>query len=39
LAEGTLLDEFLHFLEIIGVMELLEQVHGATIHREMVPFG
>ena len=38
LDEGALLDDFLHFLEAIGVMTLLEQVHGATIHREMVPF-
>jgi Transposase DDE domain len=38
LDEGAVLDDFLHFLQAIGVMALLEQVHGAAIHREMVPF-
>jgi hypothetical protein len=38
LDEGALLDDFLHFLRAIGVMALLAQVHGAAIHREMVPF-
>jgi Transposase DDE domain len=38
LDEGALLDDFLHFLETLGVMALLEQVHGAAIQREMVPF-
>jgi hypothetical protein len=38
LDEGALLDDFFHFLQAIGVMGLLEQVHGAAIHREMVPF-
>jgi len=35
---GALLDDFFSFLQAIGVMPLLEQVHGAAIHREMVPF-
>jgi len=35
---GALLDDFLHFLQAIGVMELLEEAHGAAIQREMVPF-
>jgi hypothetical protein len=38
LDEGALLDDFLHFLQAIGVMALLEQVNGAAIQREMVPF-
>ena len=38
LDEGALLDDFLHFLQAIGVMGLLEGAHGAAIHREMVPF-
>jgi Transposase DDE domain len=38
LDEGALLDDFLHFLQAIGVMALLEEAHGAAIHREMVPF-
>jgi hypothetical protein len=38
LEAGALLDDFFHFLQAIGVMALLEQVHGAAIHREMVPF-
>jgi hypothetical protein len=38
LDEGALLDAFFHFLQGIGVMALLKQVHGAAIHREMVPF-
>src|SRR6201993_5520977 len=36
--EGALLDDFFHFLQAIGVMGLLEEAHGAAIHREMVPF-
>jgi hypothetical protein len=35
---GALLDDFFSFLQAIGVMALLEQVHGAGIQREMVPF-
>ena len=38
LDEGALLDDFFHFLQAIGVMAQLEQVHGAAIHRAMVPF-
>ena len=36
--EGALLDDFFHFLQASGVMGLLEQVYGAAIQREMVPF-
>src|SRR5262245_1284381 len=38
LDEGAVLDDFFHFLLAIGVMALLEEVHGAAIQREMVPF-
>jgi Transposase DDE domain len=38
LNEGALLDDFFHFLQAIGVMALLEEAHGAAIHRQMVPF-
>jgi hypothetical protein len=38
LDEGALLDDFFHFLQALGVMALLAQVHGAAIHREMVSF-
>ena len=38
LDEGALLDDFFHFLQALGVMALLEQVHGTAIQREMVPF-
>jgi hypothetical protein len=38
LDEGALLDDFFHFLQAIGVMTLLEEAHGATIRRQMVPF-
>jgi Transposase DDE domain len=38
LDEGAVLDDFFHFLQSIGVMALLEQVHGAAIQREMVPY-
>ena len=38
LDEGARLDDVLHFLQAIGVMGLLEEAHGAAIHREMVPF-
>jgi hypothetical protein len=34
---GAVLDDFFHFLPSIGVMALLEQVHGVAIQREMVP--
>jgi hypothetical protein len=38
LDEGAVLDKCCHFLQGIGVMALLEQVHGAAIHRAMVPY-
>jgi hypothetical protein len=38
LDEGAVLDAFFHFLQSIGVMALVEEVHGAAIHREMLPF-
>jgi hypothetical protein len=38
LDEGALLDDFFHFLRAVGVMALLEEAHGAAIHRQMVPF-
>jgi hypothetical protein len=38
LDEGALLDDFFHFLQAIGVVVLLEEAHGAAIHRQMVPF-
>jgi hypothetical protein len=38
LDEGALLDDFGHFLQAIGVMALLQEAHGAAIHRQMVPF-
>lgn len=38
LDEGALLDAFFHFLPAIGVMTLLEEAHGVTIHRQMIPF-
>jgi hypothetical protein len=37
LDEGALLEDFLHFLQAIGVMVWLEEAHGAAIHRQMVP--
>jgi hypothetical protein len=38
LDEGAVLDEVFHFLQAIGVMALLEEVHGTAIQREMVPY-
>jgi hypothetical protein len=38
LDEGALLDDFFHFLQAIGIMGLLEEAHGAAMHRQMVPF-
>jgi hypothetical protein len=38
LDEGAVLDDFFHFLQSIGVMPLLEQVQGAALQREMLPF-
>src|SRR5882724_4359990 len=37
LDEGAWLDDFFQFLPAVGVMALLEQVHGRAIHRAMVP--
>jgi hypothetical protein len=37
LEAGALLDACCHVLQAIGVMALLAQVHGAAMHREMVP--
>jgi hypothetical protein len=38
LDQGAVLDDFFQFLRTIGVMALLEEVHGAAIQREMVPY-
>jgi hypothetical protein len=38
LDEGAVLDDFFHFLDAIGVMALLSEVHGTATQREMVPF-
>jgi len=38
LDEGAVLDDFFHFLRALGVMDLLADVHGTAIQREMVPF-
>jgi Transposase DDE domain len=38
LDEGALLDDFLHSLQAIGVMALLEQACGAALQRAMLPF-
>jgi Transposase DDE domain len=38
LDEGALLDDFFHFLEQVGVMAWLAEVHGTAIQRAMVPF-
>jgi hypothetical protein len=38
LDEGAVLDDFFQFLRTIGVMALLEEVHGAAIQRAMVPY-
>jgi hypothetical protein len=38
LDEGAVLDDFFHFLQSLGIMSLLEAVHGAAIQREMVPY-
>jgi hypothetical protein len=39
LDEGALRDEFVHFLPELGVLELIAQVRGPAIAREMVPGG
>jgi hypothetical protein len=38
LDEGAVLDELFHFLDQVGVMVLLTEVHGAAIQRAMLPF-
>ena len=38
LDERALLDDFLHCLRALGVIDLLADVHGTAIQREMVPF-
>jgi len=38
LDEGAWLDDFFHFLRALGVMDLLADVQGTAIQREMVPF-
>jgi hypothetical protein len=38
LDEGALLDDFLPFLQAIGVLTLLQEAHGAAIQRTMLPF-
>jgi hypothetical protein len=38
LDEGAVLADVFHFLPAIGVMALLEAVHGPAIQREMVPY-
>jgi hypothetical protein len=38
LDEGAVLDDFFHFLQALGVMARLEEVHGAAIQREMLPY-
>jgi Transposase DDE domain len=38
LDEGALLDDFFHFLQQLGVLDGLGDVHGTTVRREMVPF-
>ena len=38
LDEGAVLDDFFHFLQELGVVDLLDEVQGTAIQREMVPF-
>jgi hypothetical protein len=38
LDEGASLDDFFHYLEEVGIMALLADVHGTAMQREMVPF-
>ena len=38
LDEGALLDDFFHFLQQLGVLDGLGDVHGTAVRREMVPF-
>jgi hypothetical protein len=37
LDEGALLDDFFYFLDELGVIDLLNDVQGTTVQREMVP--
>ena len=37
LDEGALLDGFFHFLQQLGVVDLLGHVQGTAVQREMVP--
>jgi hypothetical protein len=37
LDEGAVLDDFFNFLDQVGVMALLAEVHGAAIQRAMLP--
>jgi hypothetical protein len=37
LDEGALLDDFCHFLQLLGVGDLLDGVQGSAIQREMGP--
>jgi hypothetical protein len=37
LDEGALREDFFHFLDQVGVMGLLAEVHGTAIQRQMVP--
>lgn len=37
LNEGALLDDFFHFLQTLGVIDWLAQVHGTAIQRAMLP--
>jgi hypothetical protein len=40
LDEGAVLDDFFHFLQVIGVMTLLEEVHGTKPrHNPRYKFG
>jgi len=38
LDEAAVLDEFFHFLKEVGVLALMQQLHGEDIRREMVEF-
>jgi hypothetical protein len=38
LDEGAVLDDFFYFLDQLGVMALLAEIHGAAVQREMIPF-
>jgi hypothetical protein len=37
LNEGAVLDDFFHFLDQIGMMALLAEVHGTAMQRQMAP--